>query len=321
MLYPFQLARADVLGGKARQAVGQGGKGGDGERVQLNGRGIPGDDGRAKGIDQALDAQVAHRDKALLQNTRYGDQADAAEHGGGEHAGPVVRGGLDAAQTPDKGKKCEKRGDPLTQKGGPGDAAHAHVERDNKKEIERDVAEGGGDEKIEGRPGIAKRGKNAGANIIEKEEEEAADVNPQIEGGIGENAGGCLQQAQERGAGWQADGREEQAEEGHGDKRGVDRRFHSAVLPRAEELGDDHRTADVGAGGHRHEDHGDGIGNADGGQRIFAYKAASDHTVHNVVKLLKDDAEKQGEGEQPELPGWGAFGHILDHANRPFLEK
>ena len=66
LLHPFHLARADILGREAGEAVAQRCEARQRKGVQLHRRGITGHHSGAKAVDKALDEQVAHGDKALL---------------------------------------------------------------------------------------------------------------------------------------------------------------------------------------------------------------------------------------------------------------
>lgn len=207
--------------------------------------------------------------KLWLQDAGHRDAADPAQHLQGE-AGAFLRR-FEAVQPPAQGRQRQQAGRALGDEGGPGHAGHPHVEDGDEEEIQPNVAQRGADEENQRGAGIAQGVEHAGADVVQKQENEAAYVDIQVQGGVGEDVGRGMDGAQD-GAGQQqaADG-QHGAETTAGQEGGGDSGFHLGKPLRAEILRDHHRAADVAAHGHRHEQHGHRIGSAHRRQGVLAH--------------------------------------------------
>ena len=72
LLHTADLSGADILRGVVGHTVAKGRERGDHQIVQLYRGGIARNNSRAKAVDNALNDDVAHRDKALLQGAGNG---------------------------------------------------------------------------------------------------------------------------------------------------------------------------------------------------------------------------------------------------------
>ena len=68
----------------------------------------------------------------------------------------------------------------LTQKRRPSDAGHAHIERRDEQDIDRDVRRRRAGEEDKRRFGIAQRGENAGRDIIQEHERQTVNINVEV---------------------------------------------------------------------------------------------------------------------------------------------
>ena len=82
-------------------------------------------------------------------------------------------GGLEFSQTE---KQCDERqnaGNALCQEGCPCHTCYAHVKGNDEKQVQSDIPQRGTDEKIQRRPGVPQRRKDACAYVIQKQEQES----------------------------------------------------------------------------------------------------------------------------------------------------
>ena len=89
--------------------------------------------------------------------------------------------------------------------------------------------------------------------------------------------------------------------------------FHIGVQLSPKIAGYHHRAADIAAKGKGDENQRDLIAVAHGGQGVFTDKLARHQAVGNVVKLLKNDAAKQRQAEDPQHLFGLSYGQILVH--------
>ncbi len=92
-------------------------RGGDDHIVQLDRCGVTGDDAGTKGIDDALQDDVAYRDEALLQDAGDGDHGYLAQHVPGEEHHLV--GGLEGTDAAEHHHHGQHAAHALAQEGGP----------------------------------------------------------------------------------------------------------------------------------------------------------------------------------------------------------
>lgn len=295
---PSDFAGPQILGGKIGDPVSDGGKGGNDQIVQLHGGGIPGHHRRAEPVDHALDQDISHRDKALLQNAGNGDHQNFFEELPVEQDGGLP--GLDLPQPFPYGKYGQDTAYSLTEKGGPGNTRYAHVKGLYKQNIHRDIGGGGGGQKAEGRSGIPQRRENPGGNIVKEDEGQAPHINIQIQPGVREHLLRRAHKTQQRGAPRNAGDHQKGAERGAEDTGGGHRGFQLPEIPGAKELGDDDGAAHIAAKGKSEEDQRNLVAVAHRRQRVFPHKFSRYQRVRYIVELLKDDAAKQGQTKPPQ---------------------
>ena len=313
LAHPLGLGCAQVLAGVVGDAVGQGGERGDDQVVQLDRRRIAGDDAGAKAVDDALDDDVAHRHRALLQDAGHGDDRDLAQHLPGKEDG-LFRGG-DAFHPAGHRQQGQHAADALAQEGGPGHARHPHVKGGDEQNVHKDVAHRRGRQEKEGGAAVAQRRENAGGYVVKEHEGQAQDVDVQVQGRVGQDLGRGVDELKQGVAPQKA----HQHQGGHQhrapDQGGGDGGLHVAVLLGPEKPGHDDRTADVAPKGEGDEDQSDLIAVAHGRQGRFADEFAGHQAVRNVVQLLKDHAAEHGQAELPQHGGRISHRQILVHKN------
>ena len=76
----------------------------------------------------------------------------------------------------------------------------------DKEDIDKDIRDRGGRKEEEGGAGIPERREDAGGDVVEDQKDQSADVDPQIESGVGEDLLRGADQPQQRPAEGQAEG-------------------------------------------------------------------------------------------------------------------
>ena len=210
----------------------------------------------------------------------------------------------------EQGNKGENRSCPLGNKGGPCNAGYAHPQNYDKKDIQQDICHGGTDQEIQRRTTVPQRGKDTCADIIEEQEQKAEYVDFQIQGGICKNIFGGLDEGEQPIPQKEPQNSHHDADTDAGEKDGADGCFQLAILPAAEQAGNHHGTADIAAHSHRHENHGDGIGGANGSQSILPDELPGNDAVGNVIHLLEHNTQKHGYGKGPQHFSAAALGQV-----------
>ena len=297
-MHTVHLAGTHVLGGVVGNAVAQSGEGGDDHIVQLDRCGVTGDDAGTKGVDDALQDDVAHRDEALLQDAGDGDHGHLAQHVPGEEHHLV--GGLEGTDAAEHHHHGQHAAHALAQEGGPCHTGYAHLETGHEQDIHADVGQRRDCQKIEGRFAVAKSGEDAGGDVVEEHEGQAQHVDIQIQRRICKDLLRGVDELQQAVAAHQTDQHQHRTQHRRADQRGVDRGLHFVVILGAKIAGHDDRAADVAAKSKCNEDQGDLIAVAHSSQCVFADELAGNKAVGNVVQLLENDAAEHGQAELPQ---------------------
>ena len=279
-------------------AVGQGGKGSDHQVVQLYPGGVARHDASAKAVDDPLEDDVAHGDKALLEDAGHGDDGNFFQQQQGE-----PRRGLRGLHFPqaEAHRPCgQDAADPLAEEGGPGHSGYAHAEGGDEEDVHGNVGGGRGRQEEEGSPGVSQGGEDARGDVVEKDKGQAPDVDVQVELRGGEGLRRGVDEPEQPAAAQDAPQHQRPAEEGAGDAGGGHRRLHLPVLPGSEELGYYHGTAHVAPKGKGQENQRHLVAVAHGGQGLLADELPGHQAVGDVVELLEENASKQGEAEPPQ---------------------
>ena len=79
-----KLVGSDILSRVVGNSVGQGGEGSNHQIVELDSRGISGDDAGAEAVDDTLDDDVSHGNEALLKDAWNGYRGDSFKIGPGK---------------------------------------------------------------------------------------------------------------------------------------------------------------------------------------------------------------------------------------------
>jgi len=194
----------------------------------------------------------------------------------------------------------------LRDKGRPGNACNAPVQYGNEYDVENDVADRGQDEQEQRRPAVAHGVENAGAHVVDEQEQQTEHIHAQIERGVRENIRRGVERTHQTVGADRAEQRQQQRDDGRGDQGGRDCGLHAQVALRAEQLRDEDGGADVDACRNSNEQLRDRIARADGGQRQLTGfyglgKTAYDDGVSHLVQLLERNAEQQRNREPEQL--------------------
>ena len=126
----MRLPSAQVLGGIVGDAVAEGGEGSDHQAVELDGSGVARHDRRAEGVDDSLDCDIAHGNKALLEDAGNGNDSQTLQKRKGEYGNFLLC--LNFPKPSQNHEKRQQAADSLAQEGGPGNTCHAHFEHRDK---------------------------------------------------------------------------------------------------------------------------------------------------------------------------------------------
>ena len=292
------LAGPHVLGGVVGNAVAQGGEGGDDHVVQLDGGRVACNDAGTKGVDDALQDDVAHRDEALLQDAGDGHHGDLAQHIPGEpHRLALCGDGLHAAEHHHHGQDAAHT---LAQEGRPGHTGHTHVEPGHEQDVHADVGQRRDGQEVERRLAVTQRREDAGGNVVEEHERQAQNVDVQIQGRVRQDFLRGVDELQQAAAAQQAEHHQRCTQHCRADEGRVHRGFHVIVFLGTKVARHDDRAANVAAECKGNEDQGDLVAVAHGSQGVFADELACHQAVGNVVQLLEDNAAEHGQAELPQ---------------------
>ena len=315
-----ELARADVLCDVARQTGRKRHAAGQRKHIDAVCDRETGDDSRAAQVDVILNDEVADRDEALLRDGGDSVVGQTAQHFGCEQDEMMT--GVKGAHAAHEQEEGEHARCALRDKGRPGNACNAPVQYGNEYDVENDVADRGQDEQEQRRPAVAHGVENAGAHVVDEQEQQTEHIHAQIERGVRENIRRGVERTHQTVGADRAEQRQQQRDDGRGDQGGRDRGLHAQVALRAEQLRDEDGGADVDACRNSNEQLRDRITCADGGERKLTGlcrlgKTADDHGVRHLVQLLECNAQQERHGEPEQLFRWTAFGQISDQNGMP----
>ena len=214
--------------------------------------------------------------------------------------------------------------DELTDERRPARARHAHFERHNKEQVERNIQQAREDQKQQRCAAVAEGAENAGERVIEHRGRDAEEDQKNIVISIGKRVLGRVHRGQDPAAA-------ERREQGHdeGDQAAqpdhvADEAAQTVLVAFAEFLrhGDGKARADARAEADDQE--ADRAGRADAGKRLDAERFADDNGVDHGIELLKQQPQQQGQNERQQDRQRAADSHIafLGHMKTPrFLKK
>ena len=179
--------------------------------------------------------------------------------------------------------QTQQAGDGLRDHGRPCRALHAHAEHGDGQQVERNVQQGGENEKIDRGPGVSERADDAGDEIIKDDGGDAEENDEDVVVGIPENIVRRVHPAQHGCA---------QQRRGHGEHHGERSREPDAVCHKAAQLrfvalaeflrhGDDETVADADAEAEHQKI--DGARRADARKRVHAEKTADDERIYHII--------------------------------------
>ena len=287
------LARAVVLPGKGGEGLGQGGDGHPEQDVHLAVGRPGGHRVGIKGVDAGLNDDVGGGVHHRLEG---GGHAHPQDGGHGltvelEGGGKELEGGAVGAH---EGDDHQHRRQHLGGHGGNGHPQHFQGNDHHQQKVQDDVAQGGGNEEVQGPLGIPHRPEHAGAHVIDHVGNHAQKVDPLVENGPGQGVGGGVHGPERPGGEHKAYHHKDRADDDRQQHGGVD--AFVDVLPHAGAvtLGNGHHGSGGQAGKDAHRQVDDHAGGAHGGQGHLAHEPAHHHRVHGIVQLLEEGAEPQG---------------------------
>ena len=150
---------------------------------------------------------------------------------------------------------------------------------------------------------------DARRRVVEDDEDDAAEVDAEIQNRVGQHAFRRTHPDQQVGREQHARDGDDHARhqaEGHG---GVHGRAHARIIPRAVVARNDHAGPRKDAAEQPHQQKNQMAGGAHRRQRVAAQKVAHHQRVHHVVELLEEVPPEHGQGKSNDVPPDGALRH------------
>ena len=259
-----------------------------------------------EGVDIALHYQVADADDGVLH---AGGQALAHHLGKDVGIDPQlaeIKPGvvLQAAHPP----QAQEEADALGEHGGNGGPRHPPVEHRHKQEIQRHVQRGGDDEVVQRVEAVPQRAHDGHTDIIEDDGEHAAEIDAEIGQGVGQHRFRGVHDQQQAGHQQQPHHRGEHRGDDAEQEVGVDGPDHIFLVLGAVIPGDDHAAADGDAVEKADDQKGEAAAGADGGKGPVVGEIAQHPGIGQIVELLEQLPQKQGEGKGEDTLDDGALG-------------
>ena len=176
------------------------------------------------------------------------------------------------------------------------------MEDHHQEKVQENVAEAAEDQEIQRIFGIAYRPQDAGTNVIDKDENNSAEIKSKIKQGICHQIFRCVHETQnDRGEHNSQNRDHEASHDGKGNGR-VKSILKIFFIVRPVILGDDNRRTGRKANEEADDQVNDLAGRAaHAGQSLFSDKPAHHHGVRRVVKLLEKGSQKNGKEEIEKL--------------------
>ena len=299
-----ELARADILCNIAGQTRGERHTAGQRKLVDAVCRREARDDRRAAQVDVILNEYIAHRHKALLGDGRHGVVGQAAQHFGREQHEVVAR--IKRTHAAQQQHECQHTGCALRDKGRPRNTGDTPLEPGDEHKVQDNVAHRGQHQQDERRAAVTHGVEDTRTHVVDEQEQQAEYIYAQIQRAVREDVLRRRERIHDAVRADSADERQQQRDCRGGEQRGRDRRFHTQIALRAEQLGYEHARTDIDTGRDRNEQLRDGVARADSGQRQLAClrsggKTAYDDGVGHLVQLLECHAQQQRDGKPEQL--------------------
>ena len=185
----------------------------------------------------------------------------------------------------------------LAEDGGQSRAGHAPAEDGHEQQIQYHIGEGGENQILHGTAAVPHRLEDAGAHGVEHYGAGAQEVHSKIGNGISDDIAGGAHPAQNLGG---------QQNAHHGEhKPGRDAHRYGGVEGAGEIFP---VIGAVKAGNNHPGTQGDSVNKP---YQQHNHEIADNHGVHGVVELLKEVAEKDGQGEGQHFAGNAALGQTV----------
>ncbi len=209
--------------------------------------------------------------------------------------------------------QAEQDGGELGQDGGESGAPDTEVQDADERQDEDDVEGAGDGEEHQRCARVADGADDRGEEVEEHQARDTEEADAGERGRLGQELGRGAQQCQ-RGAGEQAAG--DGQDHGHAcreDGASGDRASHPLVVAGSERLGGGDGEAGRHAPGEAEQEEQQARGGADGGEGLDAEVAADDDGVGELVELLDDVPDQQGDREDEDDAPGRAGGQDLGH--------
>ena len=265
----------------------------------------------AHGVHDGLHGNLAQLHGGLLHGAGPAVADRFAQQGAIEHQPAAAQ--LQHRHLPADVHHAQHAAQRFADDGGEGAAVAAPAQRLHKEQVAANVQHGADHQKVQGTFAVAQGAHGGGKEVIEEGEDQAREHDAQVIRCNGHDIGGHLQQPQQRVRQNDAGGGEGQREHRTGNGGGGHLAFHQFGISGTEGRADQNARTQAHAVDEQDGEGHEGIGGADGGQRLLAHELAHDDAVGGVVGELEQVAQHQRDGKADEERRNGSFGHVVCH--------
>ena len=169
-----------------------------------------------------------------------------------------------------------------------------------KQPVQKDIPHRRSDEKIQRRLAVSQAVEDSRSYVIEKQENKTADIDSQIQRAVCKNILGRIHQDHHAFGSQKPDHQKQGGQHQTADHGSRDCGFQIPVPLCAKELAHHNGAADLASDRDCHKDHSDGIAGAYCRQCVLPCEPSGDHTVCDIIDLLKYHAHKHGKRKPPK---------------------
>ena len=213
----------------------------------------------------------------------------------------------------------QQRGNALCNQGCPAYTGNAHIQFADKQYIQNHIKGRGECQKIQWGTAVTQTVKNSGSGIIQEQEQQSGNINPQINHGGLKNIFRCADEPHQGWAKQLTACCQHQCQCHQCDDCRIDCSAHAYLIVCAEQLGNDNRTAYTGTGSHSNKQNCDRICCAGSSQSLNTQVPSGNDTVSQIVHLLEYHTQQQRNHKFQQNFEWRPLGHVSHHVFLPHI--
>ena len=276
--------------------------------LDVAGSGVARHDLRTKGVDRGLDQHVGKAEYDTLQARRQADAQHLAELVEVEFQ--VLKVQMAGALHLHQAQQNQNRRNGLGNDGRQRDARNAHVEYDDKEQVQKDVDDAGQGQKVKRALGVADRPEDGRAKVVKHEGRHPHKVDAHIQHRLVDDIVRGAHQLQQRARQSNTDKDQKDAADQGGQNRGMYRAMYAVIVPRAVVARNHNVRADRDADKQVDNQVDQRAGGADRRHRLAAGKASDNHDVRRVEQKLQNAGDHQRDGKDQDLAQKRTAAHI-----------